>query len=73
MPVLISARSRLAAESGRSINPVELAASEKSRWRFSTTKVDSGVAADIVMESLHARPGSECNRLDYARLSATLL
>src|SRR2546425_12253182 len=32
-------------------------------WLASATKVYSGVGADIVMESLHSQPGSECNRL----------
>src|SRR5439155_4095037 len=32
-------------------------------WLVSATKVYSGVGADIVMESLHSRPGSERNRL----------
>src|SRR6266576_735309 len=32
-------------------------------WLASATKVYSGVGADIVMESLHSRPGSERNRL----------
>ena len=32
-------------------------------WLASATKVYSGMGADIVMESLHSRPGSERNRL----------
>src|SRR5438128_4161211 len=32
-------------------------------WLVSATKVYSGVGADIVMESLHSRSGSERNRL----------
>src|SRR5207244_10959366 len=32
-------------------------------WLASATKVYSGVGADIVMESLHSQPCSECNRL----------
>src|SRR6266566_1666792 len=32
-------------------------------WLASATKVYSGVGADIVMESLHSRSGSERNRL----------
>src|SRR5207253_9883633 len=32
-------------------------------WLVSATKVYSGMGADIVMESLHSRPGSECKRL----------
>src|SRR5436309_15797646 len=32
-------------------------------WLASATKVYSGVGADIVMESLHSQPGSECNGL----------
>ena len=32
-------------------------------YLVSATKVYSGMGADIVMESLHSRPGSERNRL----------
>src|SRR5438445_5045369 len=34
-------------------------------WLVSATKVYSGMGADIVMESLHSRPGSECYRPIY--------
>src|SRR5207237_8468376 len=39
-------------------------------WLVSATKVYSGMGADIVMESFHSRPVSDCKRL-FTKVAST--